>query len=63
MKKLRQVDVFGYPGEELEEWWKGSIKKMLRRMQKREFEREMTAPRRSSRKLSRQPPRVMERTG
>lgn len=62
MKKRKHVDVFGYTSKEFEGWWERSVKKILKRVQKRGYEREMTHLQRSPRKLSRHHPREMERT-
>ena len=43
MKKLKEVDVFGYQAHEFDDWLKRSVKKMLKRTQKRESPKGMQA--------------------
>ena len=43
MKKLKDVDVFGYKAHEFDDWLKRSVKKMLKRTQKRESPKGMQA--------------------
>ena len=63
MKKLNNIDVYGYTAREFDDRLNGTVKRMLKRAQERESNQEMqaifTAPRQNSRKFNRQS-RTME---
>jgi hypothetical protein len=41
MKKLKDVDAFGYTPKEFDGWLKGTVKRMLKHAQKRESDKEI----------------------
>lgn len=43
INKFKNVDIFGYKADEFDDWLKRSVKKMLKRTQKRESTKEMQA--------------------
>ena len=58
MRKLKNVDAFGYKAQEFEDCLKGTTKRMLKRAQERESNQEMqavfAASRQNARKFRRQ---------